>query len=364
MPLHLRRRGEIWHIRGTIRVGRQIITIAEFSTGARSRADAQAAAAAEEARIRADALDGPDGRARRLTITECIATYLQRPGGIPHNDKAKVADLAERIGTYAVPEAPAAWAEILRTRGKNWSPGTAARWRATLQAALNAGAGKAAPRLPSVQEPTHEVATYLTVAEQDRLLAAYNPSAAPVAMVLCFAGLRTQEALRLDWRHVRWSRRELFVPGAVTEGGRARRRSKSGHGRAVPMHPRLQHCLEDLWEQHGKPDTGPVFLSSRGKPYADTRDVGGNPLTKAHMTACIKAGLCRPTGKKNAKGKPVMRHTFRIHDWRHHWGSWMVMMGADLFTLMRLGGWTTPRMVQRYAAVSGEHMAGAIARLR
>ena len=63
---------------------------------------AEAAAATEEARIRADTLDGPDGRARRLTITECIATYLQRPGGIPHNDKAKVADLAERIGTCAV----------------------------------------------------------------------------------------------------------------------------------------------------------------------------------------------------------------------------------------------------------------------
>ncbi|MBM9403763.1 tyrosine-type recombinase/integrase [Gluconacetobacter azotocaptans] len=74
---------------------------------------------------------------------------------------------------------------------------------------------------------------------------------------------------------------------------------------------------------------------------------GGNPITKAHQTACRRAGIV----------------DFSPHSWRHHWASWMVMTGCDLVTLMRLGGWSSPAMVQRYAAVSADHMAEAIKRL-
>jgi integrase len=86
-----------------------------------------------------------------------------------------------------------------------------------------------------------------------------------------------------------------------------------------------------------------------GEPYADTGDGrGGNPLSKAHATARAAAGIS----------------DFTPHDWRHHWASWMVMSGVDLYTLMRLGGWASLKMVQRYAAVSGEHMAQAVNKLR
>ena len=40
----------------------------------------------------------------------------------------------------------------------------------------------------------------------------------------------------------------------------------------------------------------------------------------------------------------------------------MVMQGANLIIVQRLGGWNDLRMVARYAAVSVEHMAEAIAR--
>jgi integrase len=90
-----------------------------------------------------------------------------------------------------------------------------------------------------------------------------------------------------------------------------------------------------------------VFISSKKKRYSNPEGMGGNPLTKAHATACKRAGIT----------------DFRVHDWRHHWASRMVMSGCDLFTLMKLGGWTTPRMVQRYASVSTEHLSKAISRL-
>jgi integrase len=341
MPLHLRLRGVVWHARGTVRIGRKTVEVPEFSTGMRRRADAEAVAADEEARVRADHLDGDQGRTRRLTIADCLKIYLKRPGGVPQYDKDRLADLSARIGDRLLSEAKVAWGDWLRTRGNSMAPATAARWRAILQAAIGAGCAAhdlPAPRLPTVKVQDTEGVVFLTRPEQDRLLAAYGPTARPVATVLCFAGLRSQEALQLDWRHVSLTRRML----TVTAG-----HSKSGKGRSVPMHDRVHAELLAIWEAAGRPATGPVFISAHGQPFADTRARGGNPLAKSHATACRRAGI---TG-------------FRVHDWRHHWASWMTMSGTDQTTLMRLGGWSTPRMVQRYAAVSAEHMADAIRRL-
>ena len=90
-----------------------------------------------------------------------------------------------------------------------------------------------------------------------------------------------------------------------------------------------------------------IFLNRFGEPYADTRDYdfqGGNPIAKAHRTACKRAGIT----------------DFRVHDWRHHWASQHVMAGTDLETLRRMGGWKSLDMVQRYVAVSDVHMQEAI----
>lgn len=341
MPLHLRLRGTVWHARGTVRVGDKVAKIAEFSTGRAARAEAEKVAGDREKEVAGDLLDGAAGRAKRLTLIVCILAYMRRPGGVPAYDNFRLQDLGERIGSRLLSEAPEAWAEWLRTRGASMAPGTAARWRAILQAAINYGASQhqvMAPKLPTVRQRPSDGVRYLTRAEQDRLLAAYSQWAAPVALVLCFGGLRSQEALQLDWRHVDWQRRTLFVA-----------QSKSGRVRMVPMHQRVVAELSAIWEARKYPETGPVFLSRRGRAYTDTkaRECGGNPLAKAHATACRVAGIT----------------SFRVHDWRHHWASWMIMSGCDLFTLMRIGGWSTPKMVQRYAAVSHEHLEAAIARL-
>jgi integrase len=99
------------------------------------------------------------------------------------------------------------------------------------------------------------------------------------------------------------------------------------------------------------PTEGHVFLNRVGKPYSDTRDApvqGGNPLKNAHDSACRRAGISN----------------FTVHDWRHHWASHCVMAGVDLITIMRLGGWKSLRMVQRYAAVDTSHMREAVHKLR
>ena len=339
MSLSYRKRGDVWHVRGTVRVGRQTIEVREHSTGCGTRADAEAVGSAEEARIRAEVIEGPGGKLRLVTIAECIIAYGSRPKGIQPYDAARCADFNERIGDRSVADAEVAWQHWLRTRGANMQPATAARSRAVLQAALNAG-GKAlgfpAPRLPTIEQRHETRIAYLTQEEQVRMLASYNPKAGAVALVLCYQGMRSQEALQMDWRNVDHGRRTIHLP-----------RTKSGMPRTIPMHPKVHAMLTELWVEREMPRTGSVFVSTRGRPYADTRGAGGNPLRVAHATACRKAAI----------------HGFRIHDWRHHWASWMVMTGCDLMTLMKLGGWASPRMVQRYAAMSSDHLAQAIDRL-
>ena len=188
---------------------------------------------------------------------------MRRPGGVPPYDEERIADFNERIGAHLMAEAAAAWNEWLSTRGEAMAPGTAARWRAILQAALNYGArthGTVAPHLPGVKQRNDDQLVYLTEREAERLLAAYSDVSRPVFIVLAKQGLRTGEALRLDWRHVDLKRQTLFVA-----------ETKTGRSRTVPMHPRVLEALCVLWKERGQPDIGPVFLSSRGERWAHVR---------------------------------------------------------------------------------------------
>jgi integrase len=350
MPVHVsRKRKGIWYARGSVRVGKTRVTVEEYSTGCRARADADAAAAARDAEIRQDLLDGGNGRTRNLTIADCILAYLKRPGGLHGYDRSRLAELNELHGNRPLTEAGEAWQSWLSSRGATLHATTVSRWRTTFHAAITHGCdvnGLTQPKIARVKVRKHagERIAYLTKAEADRLIASYNPHARDVALALRYQGLRTQEALRLDWRFVDWRRRTIFIMGTAEQGVA---RTKSRQGRTVPMHRRVRIAFYLNWRRRGRPTSGPVFLSSRGKPYADTRDKGGNPLKRAHHTACKKANIT----------------SFRVHDWRHHWASHMVMSGCDLYTLMRLGGWSSLAMVQWYAAVSIDHMAQAISRI-
>ena len=345
MALTIRKRGAVYHARGTVRVGKTVVPVAEFSTGQGARADALAVAEAEERRIREEVLEGDRGRARRLTMADAFAAYLQRPGGLQSWDVARIGALNEAMGHRPLTEARAAWQAWLADHARQ-EPSTLARTRSALQAALRHGAamhGVEAPTLPGVRQrrDAGRRVPFLPTEDSERLLRAYNPHAACPVLLLAELGLRTQEVLRLDWRDVSCEREELHIRAEGT---------KSGRGRAVPMTRRVALLLWGMWEAAGRPARGTVFLSSRGEPYADTRGhdgkrQGGNPLARAHATACRAAGVTR----------------FRVHDWRHHWAAHHVMGGMDLFTLMRLGGWSSLRMVQdRYGAVSAAHVRQAV----
>lgn len=342
LTMRRRKPGGPFHVRGTVRVGKEVREVKEHSTGCRERSAAEAYLAKLDAELRDEILYGAAGRARRVTCAEAMLEYMNRPGGLHRMDVWRLGELGSVIGDVIVADVLSGWSSFKSGRCAGLAPSTVDRFRATLQAAINHAAregGWHAPAIPHIKFSNQRV-RFLTKPQQEALLAAYAPHVQPIALMLCFQGCRTQEALQLRWDDVDLSR------GTVWFG-----RTKTGVPRTVALHDRVKVSLLALVADRGSDGlAGHVYLSSRGRPYSDTRDYklpGGNPLRAAHRTACKRIGLAG----------------FTIHDLRHNWASNMVMAGVDLPTIQRLGGWASLRMVERYAAVSTEHMAEAVEKL-
>jgi integrase len=344
--LTIRRRGKNFHIRGTIRAGRETRIIKEHSCGTDRRDDAEAYRSKLETDLRHEILYGRGGRTQSLTIADAGLRYIARPGGVRSYDLWRLDQINRVVGDYSIARAAEAWTEFKSKRCAGLSVVTVQRFRATFQAAINHLAEEEkfdAPKLPRRSRSERLNAKrvkFLTSSEADRLIAAYAPHVQPLAVMLRWQGLRIGEALRTDWRHVNWKADSIYIP-----------ESKNGEPRAVRMHSQTRRALHRLWVTRGSPDVGAIFLTNRGQPYRDPRGYkvpSGSPIKKAHATACRRAGII----------------DFHVHDWRHHWASTCVMAGIDLETIRQEGGWKSLRMVERYAAVSAAHRAEAMAKLR
>ena len=212
-----------------------------------------------------------------------------------------------------------------------------------LQAALNylgTDLGFDPPKIPRTDRIRKKPIRYLSKAEEGRLLAGYAAHVQPIAELLCYQGLRIGEALRLEWQHVNWAANSVFIADTKTD-----------IPRTITLHERGRAALHRVWVRQGSPADGRVFLNRLGRPYADPRAYrlpGGSPIRQAHTTACRRAGI----------------ENFHVHDWRHHWACWCVMSGIDFETIKQEGGWTSLRMVERYATVSAEHRAQAMKKLK
>lgn len=332
--LTLRKRGRFWHIRGSVRVGKETRIVKEFSVGCTRKGDAEQYRLKTENDIRQEIINGTSWRAGELTFADAGTLYLNRPDGLHKADMHRLTLIARHLGDERLSSVLDAWQKFVEGWCRGLKPSTIARYRATAQAAINY-CGEVrhfdAPRLPTIKADTTRE-RHLTLEEQEALLDAYADHVKPIALTLCFQGCRSQEALRLRWRNVDFNLNTLYFP-----------ETKNGEPRTVPMHPRVRAALEALSAEREAGPNDHVFLNRFGRPYSAPNDYaipGGNPLSKAHATACRRAKI----------------DDFRVHDWRHHWASWCSMRGIGVFAIQKAGGWKSPAMVQKYAALSVEHL--------
>ena len=341
--LTIRKRGRVYHVRGSVRLGGETRRVKEHSTGCDRREDAEAYRARLEHDLRQALLHGDGGKGQALTVADAGLLYMNRPGGLKSYDLWRLDQLNDVVGDYPVAKAADGWGRFKQVRCGGLAPATVERFRAVFQAVLNYAATMErfeAPKLGRTERLPKKRIRFLSGAQEIRLLGSYAPHVRPIAEALCFQGLRVGEALRLDWAHVDWAGNSLFVA-----------ETKTGDPRSVTLHPAVRKALHRLWVGRGSPAEGRVFLNRVGRPYADPRRYklpGGSPIRRAHQTACTRAGI----------------DEFNVHDWRHHWACRCVMAGIDLETIRQEGGWKSLRMVERYGTVTAEHRAQAMKKLR
>jgi integrase len=344
--LSIRKRGKFFHVRGSVRVGRETRLVKEHSSGADRRDDANDYKAKLEADIRHEILHGRGGRTHSLTIADAGLSYIGRPGGLRTYDLWRVNQINAVVGDYTIARAGDAWTEFRRVRCAGIQPTTVQRFRSTFRAMINylaVAEGFDAPGLPKRAKGERidkKRTRFLVNSAADRVIKSYAAHAQPIATTLRWQGLRSGEALRVQWEHVNWKANGIFIA-----------ESKNGEARTVAMHKKVRSSLHKLWVEQGSPSEGPVFLTQLGKPYHDPRLYkfpSGSPIKKAHATACRRAGI----------------KDFHVHDWRHHWACHCVMAGIDLETIRQEGGWKSLRMVERYATVSAAHRSQAMRKLK
>lgn len=333
----------IFYIRGQVSLGDKRIDVNEFSSGTSDKDAASHLMAEYETKLRHQLMFGAAAAVATGVMADAFASYLSKPKPPHPSDILRISILNQHIGDVSLNEPKRAW-EVFRVAYlSKHEPAGQDRYRALLQAAINVHRDLHSLDMVKIKPIPfeNERVRWLEKDERDRLIASYVPHVQPIAVMLAFHGPRCQTALQIQWG----------TQGIDMKRGAIRfYHTKNGVVSNVPMHDRVRDVLLPIWEDRGRPKSGHVFLNRFGEPYQDTRLApipGGNPLKRAHATACERAEI----------------NDFTIHDWRHHWASHCVMAGIDLITIMQMGGWKSLRMVQRYASVGVEHMRASINKL-
>lgn len=173
---------------------------------------------------------------------------------------------------------------------------------------------------------------FLTPEEAAGLLAKCSDWLRPIVTVALHTGMRRGELLGLTWRDVE------FGAGCIVLDPE---RTKSGHGRKIPMNRTVTSVLEELRsESLVRGLDAPVFRGPEGGAPDMT-------LRREFKKAIEKAGLSG----------------FRFHDLRHSHASFMVQAGVPLNTVRDLLGHRSLSMTLRYSHLSPDARRDAVALL-
>ena len=150
----------------------------------------------------------------------------------------------------------------------------------------------------------------------------------PMTLLTLNPGLRRGESFQLRWTDIDLLRREIVVRGDY---------AKSGKTRYLPLNDEAFTTLRH-WRSVVD-STEWVFPNRHAGPLTSIKSSWKRVLQSAAIS------------------------DFRWHDLRHHFASSLVMKGVDLNTVRELLGHSDLSMTLRYAHLSPEHKAEAVAKL-
>jgi integrase len=152
----------------------------------------------------------------------------------------------------------------------------------------------------------------------------------PMILLSLNTGLRRGELFNLDWKDINFEQRLLTV-----RGGQA----KSGKTRHLPLNRSALNVLTS-WKQQNLNNKGFIFVGKNGGRFDNVNKSWRELLRQANIKS------------------------FRWHDLRHTFASWLVMQSVDLNTVRELLGHADLKMTLRYAHLAPEHKAKAIGKLK
>lgn len=243
---------------------------------------------------------------------------------------------------------------IIKRQAQNASAGTINRELEAIRRALNlAIEGRkllVKPHVPMLKE-NNVRAGFFTRQEVDKLCAHLKEPLSSFVLFAFLTGWRREEITNLRWRNIDEHAGEIRLDVGTT---------KSGEGRIFPIMGELQTLLAVLKLKATTAankartrvvpmklkvvtaNTGHVFRTLNGKPIGDFR--------KRWRTACSKAGL--PV-ILDTKGK-VVKAVRIFHDLRRSSARARQQEGFSEGQIMRMMGWKTRSVFDRYAIVTDE----------
>lgn len=171
---------------------------------------------------------------------------------------------------------------------------------------------------------------YLTPEEESRIQLRACPKIFSIVRFALLTGLRRLEIFHLKPEHVDWTRKTVIVAD-----------SKTRTQRIIPLHPEA-FMVALYW-----------------------RAVGGAWLFEPSFNP-RRRWMAASSWYEN-RFVPLMKEAeiedFRFHDLRHTFASRLVERGVPLYTVQLLLGHSDPKMTQRYAHLSADHLREAVYRI-
>ena len=375
-----------WHVSTRVRVEDRRIRLRK-GTGLPARPDVLADAEALRDKwigeIRRDAIHGIKPS---IPLGVAADQYLKRSRARPLNfrDVKVVQELDRAFGRRRLDKiADAEWVALVDTRNQGNAPQTRERWIAAAFAFLNWC--REMPReylrtLPAIERlKSKELRQLGNAAADRRQVSGLRPDL--VALMIENASWHYAPQLAVIWSTGARVSSILYgcrLCDAILAPGNERivfHGTKSGEAVTAALHPWAADQVRRYLERRGRLEQreSPLFLTDRGRPYADNGKTSGGQnksAFKGMRRRTVRALLRRFLEARKAGDRPAAlahradaRLVRRVtqHWFRHMLATELLSQGTDVRTIMDQAGWDDIRSLMRYAHTVDQVRRQAIA---